>query len=123
MYSLYAWFFVVIVIIIIITIVSIIIKTTTTNFVLQRNKNSAVICYRPGGKEREQLIAWTVLIVAVGWIATVRRQCRLDQQCSEATCCKDLTLCSLQQLLSDTTNKSSHDLILASDSWHKGRGH
>ena len=76
-----------------------------TNFILQSNKNSAVMYYKPGGKECEWSIAWTVLIVAVGWVATVWRQCRLDQQCSDSTCRKHLALCSLQQLLSYKTNK------------------
>ena len=67
-----------------------------TNFYLQSNKNSAVMCYRPGGKKRKWLIARRVLISAVGRIAAVWCQCRLNQQRSDSACCKHLTLRSLQ---------------------------
>ena len=62
-------------------------------FVSQNNKNQATSHNsRPGGKERERFISWTVLIMAVGRVATVWRQRRLNQQRSDSTCRKHLTL-------------------------------
>jgi len=74
----------------------------------------------PGGKECKWLIAWTMFKAAVRWIAAVWSQCRLNQQCSDTTCSKNLALCSLQQFLSYTTYNPFNKLfILCSDrrSW------